>query len=74
MIRIEGGVAPLATPTRGLDPLTPRLASKAIGHDASLGIELAFGWDLPDEVAVLTRPNERSHDAMIRIAGAAYLL
>ena len=38
--RIQGGFAPLKSPTRDLRPLTPRLASKAIGLAASLGIEL----------------------------------
>ena len=42
--RIQGGFAPLISPTRDLRPLTRKnLASEATGLDASLGIERILG-------------------------------
>ena len=58
MVRSQG-LRPY-NPARGLDPLTPRLASKATGLDASLGIELLF-WRIGcRKMIISTRPYEGS--------------
>ena len=63
-LRIQGGFAPLKSPTRDLRPLTPRLASEAIGPDASLGIELVLrmAW----RMIIPTRSNESAVATLLR--------